>query len=166
MKVNVDKLSDDQLKIELKKRKLKIGKRACKYNRGLSIASLFEAVEKFLIQPTFIIDFPKETTSLCKLHREDNALIERFEPYIAGSEVGNAYTELNNPDLQRHFFEEEAKARKGGDDEAHPLDEDFLKAMEYGMPPTGGLGLGIDRMVMIITGTSSIRDIIAFPTLK
>ena len=166
LRIDVDKLDDKQLIQELKKRRLEVGKRGDKYNRGLSIASLFEEVEKHLIQPTFIIDFPKETTSLCKLHRKNSDLIERFEPYIAGSEVGNAYTELNDPDLQRHFFEEEVKAKEGGDEETHPLDEDFLVAMEYGMPPTGGLGLGIDRMAMIMTGTSSIRDIIAFPTLK
>lgn len=166
LKVDVDKLTDEELKKEITKRDLEIGERGGEFNRGLSIASLFESVEENLIQPTFIIDFPKETTSLCKLHRKDSNLIERFEPYISGKEVGNAYTELNDPDLQRHFFEEEAKAKAGGDEEAHPLDEDFLTAMEYGMPPTGGLGLGIDRMVMVITGTDSIREVIAFPTLK
>lgn len=93
-------------------------------------------------------------------------MIERFEPYIGGKEVGNAYTELNDPDLQRHFFEEEVKAKTDGNEETHPLDEDFLTAMEYGMPPTGGLGLGIDRMVMVLTGTHSIRNVIAFPTLR
>jgi lysyl-tRNA synthetase class 2 len=166
LKIDVDELTDEQLEKELKIRDLEIGIRGGLFNRGLSIASLFEAVEAELIQPVFITDFPKETTSLCKLHRNDSELIERFEPYIGGREVGNAYTELNDPDLQRHFFEEEAKAKAGGDAEAHPLDEDFLTAMEYGMPPTGGLGLGIDRMVMIMTSTDSIRDVIAFPTLK
>ena len=166
LKVDVDDLSDQKLKEELKKRGIDEGKRGGVFNRGLSIFALFELVEESLIAPVFITDFPKETTSLCKLHRNNEDLIERFEPYIAGQEVGNAYTELNDPALQRHFFEEEAKAKAGGDKNTHPIDEDFLTAMEYGMPPTGGLGLGIDRMVMVITGTDSIRDVIAFPTLK
>lgn len=164
--VDVEKLTDEELKQEVKKRKLEVGKRGGRFNRGLTIVSLFETVEEKLIDPVFIIDFPKETTSLCKLHRDNPELIERFEPYIGGKEIGNAYTELNDPDLQRHFFEEEVKAKAGGDGETHPLDNDFLEAMEYGMPPTGGLGLGIDRMVMILTGMDSIRNVIAFPTLK
>lgn len=166
LKIDVTKLTDQQLKNEVKKRNLEIGKRGNSFNRGLTIASLFEEVEPELIGPIFITDFPKETTSLCKIHRENGDLIERFEPYIGGKEVGNAYTELNDPDLQRHFFEEEVMAKEGGTEETHPLDNDFLEAMEYGMPPTGGLGLGIDRMVMILTGTDSIRNVIAFPTLK
>lgn len=166
LEIDVDNLSDEEIKKELAKRGLKEGKRGERFNRGLSIASFFEVVEPKLIQPVFITDFPKETTSLCKLHRGDKDLIERFEPYIGGKEVGNAYTELNDPNLQRHFFEEEVKAKKAGDQETHPLDKDFLEAMEYGMPPTGGLGLGIDRMVMVLTGKNSIREVIAFPTLK
>jgi len=166
LNIDLKKLTDNDLQKEVEGRGLEVGKRNGVFNRGLSIASLFELVEDKLIQPVFITDFPKETTSLCKLHRDDSELIERFEPYIGGKEIGNAYTELNDPDLQRHFFEEEVKAKESGDGEAHPLDEDFLTAMEYGMPPTGGLGLGIDRMVMIMTSTDSIRDVIAFPTLK
>jgi lysyl-tRNA synthetase class 2 len=166
LNVDVDNLNDQQLKEEIEKRNLEVGIRNEVFNRGLSIASLFELVEEKLIQPVFIIDFPKETTSLCKLHRDNPEIIERFEPYIGGKEIGNAYTELNDPDLQRHFFEEEVKAKAEGSQETHPLDEDFLTAMEYGMPPTGGLGLGIDRMIMIMTSTDSIRDVIAFPTLK
>lgn len=166
LKVDVDKLNDEELKLKAKKLNVEEGIRGGQFNRGLTIASLFELVEEKLINPVFITDFPKETTSLCKLHRDNPELIERFEPYIGGKEIGNAYTELNDPDLQRHFFEEELKAKADGNDETHPLDEDFLTSMEYGMPPTGGLGLGIDRMVMIMTGTHSIRDIIAFPTLR
>ncbi len=166
LKIDLNKLTDEDLKKEVEVRGLEVGKRNGVFNRGLSVASLFELVEGELIQPVFITDFPKETTSLCKLHRDDTELIERFEPYVGGKEIGNAYTELNDPDLQRHFFEEEVKAKEDGDAETHPLDEDFLTAMEYGMPPTGGLGLGIDRMVMIMTSTDSIRDVIAFPTLK
>ncbi len=163
---DVSKLDDGELKEKAEELKVKIGKRGRKFNRGLTVASIFELVEDKLGGPVFITDFPKETTSLCKLHRNDPNLIERFEPYIGGKEVGNAYTELNDPDLQRRFFEEEVKAKKEGDEEAHPLDEDFLTAVEHGMPPTGGLGLGIDRMVMIMTGTHAIRDVIAFPTLR
>jgi lysyl-tRNA synthetase class 2 len=166
LKIDVEKLNDEELKQKAKKLGVEVGIRGGVYNRGLTIASIFELVEEKLINPTFIIDFPKETTSLCKLHRDNPDLIERFEPYIGGKEIGNAYTELNDPDLQRHFFEEELKSKADGNDETHPLDEDFLTSMEYGMPPTGGLGLGIDRMAMIMTGTHSIRDIIAFPTLR
>jgi len=132
----------------------------------LAIAALFEDVEPYLIQPTFITDFPKETTSLCKLKPDNPELIERFEPYIAGFEVGNAYSELNNPILQRQFFRDQVKAKEAGDKEAMPMDEDFLEALEYGMPPTGGLGLAIDRMAMLLTGQKNIRDVILFPTLR
>ncbi|MBU2035930.1 MAG: lysine--tRNA ligase [Patescibacteria group bacterium] len=163
---DIEKLNDEELKQKAIKLKVQVGKRGSLFNGGLTIASIFELVEEKLIGPVFITDFPKETTSLCKLHRNNPELIERFEPYIGGKEIGNAYTELNDPDLQRHFFEEEVKSKAEGNDETHPLDEDFLTAMEYGMPPTGGLGLGIDRMVMIMTGTHSIRNVIAFPTLK
>lgn len=163
---DIEKLNDEELKQKAIGLKVQVGKRGNLFNRGLTIASIFELVEEKLTGPVFITDFPKETTSLCKLHRSNPELIERFEPYIGGKEIGNAYTELNDPDLQRHFFEEEVKSKAEGNDETHPLDEDFLTAMEYGMPPTGGLGLGIDRMIMIMTGTHSIRNVIAFPTLK
>jgi len=170
--VDVDQLTDEELIAEIKKHHLEYEQDpttsgvGAGYIRGIAIATLFEAVEPYLIQPTFITDFPKETTALCKLHRDDSHLIERFEPYVLGWEVGNAYTELNDPKLQRQFFEEQVKAAESGDEEAHPLDGDFLTSMEYGMPPTGGLGLGIDRMVMIMTGQSSIRDVILFPTMR
>jgi lysyl-tRNA synthetase class 2 len=155
--------TDEELKKRLKNKGIEI---PGGYNRGLAIAELFEEVEPHLIQPTFITDFPKETTMLCKLHRKNPELIERFEPYIAGWEVGNAYSELNDPVLQKKFFEEQVKRKKQGDDEAHPMDKDFVEAMEYGMPPTGGLGIGIDRMVMLLTSQESIRDVILFPTLR
>ena len=136
------------------------------FKRGIAIATLFEIVEPKLIQPTFITDFPKETTALCKQKASDPALIERFEPYINGWEIGNAYSELNNPIIQKEFFEEQQKAKASGDAEAHPMDTDFIEAMEYGMPPTGGLGLGIDRMVMFLTNQPTIRDVLLFPTMK
>jgi lysyl-tRNA synthetase class 2 len=163
---DISRLNDEELKQTAVDLKVDYGKRGGVFNRGLTIAAIFELAEEKLVGPVFITDFPKETTSLCKLHRNNPELIERFEPYIGGKEIGNAYTELNDPDLQRHFFEEEVKAKAEGNDETHPLDEDFLTAMEYGMPPTGGLGLGIDRMIMIMTGTHSIRNVIAFPTLR
>jgi len=159
LNIEVDKLSDDEIKQSIIDQGLEY---EGEWIRGLGIATLFEAVEDKLIQPTFIIDFPRETTTLCKPHRNDPSLIERFEPYICGWEVGNAYTELNDPVLQRQFWEEE----RADDPEAHQLDEDFIRAMEYGMPPTGGLGLGIDRLVMILTNQTKIRDVILFPTMK
>ncbi len=137
------------------------------YNRGLALAALFEALcEPKLIQPTFIIDFPKETTPLCKQHREDPELVERFEPYIAGWELGNAYSELNDPLVQKALFEEQVARRHGGHLEAHPYDGDYIRAMEYGMPPMGGVGLGIDRMAMLLLDQPNIRDVILFPTLR
>lgn len=157
--IDVDHLDDEQLMQAIKDQGLEY---EGSWIRGLGIATLFEAVEDKLIQPTFIIDFPRETTTLCKPHREDPSLIERFEPYINGWEVGNAYSELNDPVLQFKFWKEE----RADDPEAHPLDEDFITGMEYGFPPTGGLGLGIDRMVMLLTNQTKIRDVILFPTMK
>lgn len=123
-------------------------------------------VERQLVQPIFVMDFPAESTPLCKTHRGDSRLIERFEPYVYGFEIGNAYSELNDPILQRRLFEEQARKAERGDEEAHRMDEDFLRAIELGIPPTGGLGLGIDRMVMLATGAMSIRDVIAFPLMR
>ena len=162
--LDFDSLSDKEIQEMLKEFDVQI---PGGYNRGLAIAKLFDKlVEKSLIQPTFILDHPKETTPLCKLHRKNPDLIERFELYIAGMELANAYTELNDPLLQRRFFEEEEARMKKGDEEAHPYDWDFVEALEYGMPPTGGLGLGVDRLVMIMVGTYSIKEVIPFPILK
>lgn len=158
-----EEISDQELKKKIKEKGIEI---VGGYSRGLAIAELFGEVEPKLIQPVFITDFPKETTMLCKLHRKNPDLIERFEPYIAGWEVGNAYSELNDSLLQRQFFEKQVKKRVAGDEEAHPMDEDFIEALEYGMPPTGGLGIGVDRLVMILTNQPSIRDVILFPTLR
>jgi lysyl-tRNA synthetase, class II len=136
-------------------------------DKGTLVQKLFEEhCEKHLIQPTFVIDHPKESTPLCKEHRDDPDLIERFEPFVYGVEIGNAYSELNDPLLQRYLLLDQEESRMLGDEEAHPLDEDFLTALEYGMPPTGGLGLGIDRMVMFMTDSRSIRDVILFPFMK
>lgn len=171
-KIDVDKLSDEEIRKFLKQHNLTPEKRpsltgvAAGFNRGIAIATLFELVEPHLIQPVFIYDFPKETTVLCKQKTDEPELIERFEPYVAGFEVGNAYSELNNPLVQKEFFEEQVKAAKSGDKEAHPMDKAFIEAMEYGMPPMGGLGLGIDRMVMLLTNSRNIRDVILFPTMR
>ena len=137
------------------------------YNRGLATQLVFEETcEAQLMQPTFITDHPKETSPLCKQNRQNPELIERFEAFINGWEVANAYSELNDPVIQRSLMEEQVERGRGGEKETQPLDEDFLRAMEYGMPPMGGVGFGIDRLVMLLTGQSTIRDVIFFPTMR
>jgi len=140
--IDVEKLSDAQLKELIKKYEIEI---PGGFNRGLAIAELFEElVQPKLINPTFVTDYPRETTPLCKIHRDNPELIERFELFIAGIEIANGYTELNDPITQRKFFEEQEKMRKAGYEEAYPYDRDFVEAMEYGMPPAGGVGIGLD----------------------
>ena len=134
---------------------------------GKLVEELFELfVEPTLIQPTFLLDFPIDISPLAKKKPGNPRFVERFEFFIAGMESGNAFTELNDPIDQRQRFEGQIEAQNKGDDEAHPLDEDFLLAMEHGMPPTGGLGIGIDRMIMLFTDQSSIREVIFFPQLR
>ncbi|MGV8162377.1 MAG: lysine--tRNA ligase [Candidatus Nanoarchaeia archaeon] len=136
-------------------------------NWGNYVIAIFEALcEDKYDQPTFIIDHPKESTPLCKVHREDSRLIERFEPFCCGMELCNAYSELNDPVQQRKLLEDQARQLKEGNEEANPVDEEFLEAVEHGMPPTGGIGIGLDRMAMLILGQESIRDVILFPTMK
>jgi lysyl-tRNA synthetase class 2 len=137
------------------------------YSRGLGVAKLFEVyAEPLLVQPTFVIDHPRETTPLCKAHRKDPSLVERFELFIAGREHANSYSELNDPILQARLFAEQEARRKGGDDEAPPTDQDFIQALKHGMPPAGGLGVGIDRMVMTLLDLDSIKQVLPFPQMK
>jgi len=164
-KIDVMKSSVEELKKIISKERIE-----SKGNTwGYYVMALFEHYcEDKIIQPTFITDHPKESTPLCKAHRKDKSgkIIERFEPFCIGMELANAYSELNDPAEQRKLLEEQQKKLTSGDEEANPMDEDFINAIEVGMPPTGGLGIGIDRMMILLTEQESIRDVIAFPFMK
>jgi lysyl-tRNA synthetase class 2 len=127
---------------------------------------LSEHVEPGLWLPTFLVDYPVALSPLAKRKPEDVRYVERFEPFVAGFELGNAFSELNDPEDQRARLEENAQRLESGDAEAHPLDEDFLEALMHGMPPTGGLGIGVDRLVMLLTGQANIREVVLFPQLR
>ena len=164
--VDFNTINTDEEAVALaKERKLEIP--VGKETRGHIISLFFdEYVEKTILQPTFIYDYPVEISPLAKRSPKDPRLTERFEVFIDGREYGNAFSELNDPIDQYERFKEEIAARENGDDEAGMMDEDFINALEYGMPPTGGLGIGIDRLVMLLTDSASIRDVLLFPTMK
>jgi lysyl-tRNA synthetase class 2 len=123
-------------------------------------------VEPTLVQPTFVIDFPTELSPLARQKRDDPSLVDRFELFVARMEMANAYSELNDPLEQRRRFEQQLRAREAGDEEAHRLDEDYIRALEYGLPPTAGQGIGIDRLVMLFADRASIRDVVLLPLLR
>ena len=164
--VDFNTINTDEEAIKIAKEKqveIPEGKRT----RGHIISLFFdEFVEQTLVQPTFVYDYPIEVSPLAKKKKEDPRLVERFEAFIDGREYGNAFSELNDPIDQYQRFKEEIKARENGDDEAGMMDEDYISALEIGLPPTGGLGLGIDRLIMLLTESASIRDVLLFPTMK
>lgn len=169
-KIDIETLSDADMTALLQKTSIN-KKKLQNASRGLLIAYLFEEfAERHLIQPHHIYDHPIETTPLCKPHRNaklrEKGLVERFETFILGVECCNAYSELNDPLLQRKLLEKQVSLQQAGDAEAHPMDEEFLEALCQGMPPTGGFGIGIDRLVMLFTKCYSIRDVLFFPILK
>jgi lysyl-tRNA synthetase class 2 len=162
--IDFENLNDQEVQQLFDKNSIKING---EYNRGKALFALFDhLVPPKLIQPTWITDYPKEVSPLSKQHRLNPDFVERFECYIGGKELADGWSEITDPIDQRNRFENEQKHMREGDVEAHPVDEDFLESMEYGMPPLGGIGMGIDRLVMFLTNTWSIKEVIAFPTLR
>jgi lysyl-tRNA synthetase class 2 len=163
--VDIERLSDEEIRDLLAKNSIQL---AGGYDRGRAVVKLFDKLvgRRHLIQPVFVMDYPRSSSPLAKPHRYNPELAERFELFIAGLEIANAYTELNDPVMQAEYFKVEEERRRRGDEEAHPYDWDFVEAMEYGMPPTGGLGVGLDRLSMVLAGVSSIKEVIPFPMMK
>lgn len=168
--LDVDTLTDEQMRQMLREDIHCDNAKLKGMSRGLLIGALFGAkAERFLVQPHHIIDHPRETTPLCKWHRDPSCrkdTVERFESFILGQEMCNAYSELNDPQLQRSLLEEQSARRDAGDEEASPFDEEFIEAICQGMPPTGGVGIGLDRLVMLFTNSHTIRDVLFFPWMK
>ncbi len=162
--IDVSNLSEEEIKATCKSLNIEVDD---SMGRGKLIDELFsEKVEANLIQPTYITDYPLEMTPLAKKHRSKEGLVERFELFVNGKEIANAYSELNDPIDQKERFEEQLKLAARGDDEAMAMDDDFVRALEYGMPPTSGLGIGIDRLVMLMTNQSTIQEVLFFPQMR
>lgn len=162
--IDITSMTDDELKKSCEDNKIPI---RGKNTRGQMIMEIFERlVTPNLIDPTWIIDYPREVSPLARTHRDNPQFVERFECYIMGKEIGDGWSEIIDPLTQRSRFENEQAGMKSGNDEAHPMDEDFIEALEYGMPPVGGIGVGIDRLVMLFTNKWSIREILFFPIMK
>jgi len=162
--VDFDSITFDEAVALAKERGIHVEKR---HKKGDILNSFFEEyAEKHLIQPTFVMNHPVEITPLAKMMPENPAYTLRFEIFIYGMELGNAYSEINDPLDQRKRFEYQEQLRAAGDTEAGMIDEEFLQALEVGMPPTGGLGVGVDRLIMLLTNAASIRDVLLFPTMK
>ena len=162
--VDVSGMDEEQLRQTCKELHVEVDP---SFGKGKLIDAIFgEYAEKHLINPTFITDYPVEMSPLTKRHRENPALTERFELFVCGKELANAYSELNDPIDQFERFQEQALLKSKGDDEAMFIDMDFVRALEYGMPPTSGLGMGIDRLTMFMTGQSTIQDVLFFPQMR
>ncbi|HMW65946.1 MAG TPA: lysine--tRNA ligase, partial [Chitinophagaceae bacterium] len=161
---DVSRMNEEQLRSICKQLNIHVDNTM---GKGKLIDALFgEKCEHHYVQPTFIIDYPVEMSPLTKKHRDKHGLVERFELMINGKEIANAYSELNDPIDQRERFEEQVKLMERGDDEAMFIDYDFLRALEYGMPPTSGIGIGIDRLCMMLTNQVSIQDVLLFPQMR